>query len=518
MAAARSALFSGFDTGARSARDDHSSTRDAGAPRTRVVERLRVHGAPVDFRELCLRAVPPSTRVVVLDLDRTIHLGRNMGELLGWEIVAHLGYGPSYLDEIEPQRGPGRMHFEPSRPLSMLRYLAVGSALWAPPGLFYFVWGKLASRAEGLRRLAFKRFGPEAVRAVQLIPQHALLHQIASLPRAVVRELAARVFNRYRDDQTIDRDDIAWLRARCPGVKVVISSASPRPIVEVVAEALGVDAIACSEVEEPPPCEDGSPDDFASAPCDLSRMGRPSGAPRRISRPSRQFINAGPAKIEALVRRFPELLDGSVESVGITDTGYGEDHSWSELFRTLIDVNSTTPFPPIVAATSPTRAVHSAQLLTRRERESRENGAAWLDPRRGEPRPELDFSDLDLVRQLGPMVAEIEALTRAVDAVGDLLERARAEARRDLTAIEPEIERAVERYNAADDRDRVGILDTLSRMLDVRRAQAAKVIAVERPLSQRAYALTVALERARAAIERLDDEGSALPRLTAQTA
>lgn len=508
MAAARSALFSGPGS--------HKQARVAGADattHTRVVERLRVHGAPVDFRELCLRAVSPSTRVVVLDLDRTIHLGRNMGELLGWEIVAHLGYGPEYLDAIEPQRGPGRMHFEPTRPLSTLRYLAVGSALWAPPGLFYFVWGKLASRAAGLRRLAFKRFGPEAVRAVQLIPQHALLHQIASLPRAVVRELAARVFNRYRDDQTIDREDIAWLRARCPGVKVVISSASPRPIVEVVAEALGVDAIACSEVEEP----DTGADEFASAPCDLSRMGRPSGAPRRISRPSRQFINAGPAKVEALVRRFPELLDDAIESVGITDTGYGEDHSWSDLFRTLVDVNSSTPFPPIVAATSPTRAVHSAQLLTRRERESRAHGESWLDPRRGEPRPELDLSSIELVRQLGPMVAEIEQHTRALEAVSALLGQARDEARRDLLAIEPEIERTVERYNAADDSERVELLEQLSRLLDRRRAQAAKIVEVERPLSQRAYALTVALERARAAFERLDD-GSVLPRLAVQTA
>ena len=58
------------------------------ARRTRVAERLVIHGAPVDFRELCRRTVPANTRYLVLDLDRTLHLGRNMGELLGFEVAA----------------------------------------------------------------------------------------------------------------------------------------------------------------------------------------------------------------------------------------------------------------------------------------------------------------------------------------------------------------------------------------------------------------------------------------------
>ena len=36
--------------------------------------------------------------------------------------------------------------------------------------------------------------------------------------------------------------------------------------------------------------------------------------------------------------------------VGITDTGHGEDHCWRDHLTALVDLNSTTPFPPIVDA------------------------------------------------------------------------------------------------------------------------------------------------------------------------
>jgi len=73
----------------------------AGLRHTRIVDRVVIHGAPVDFRELCRRTVPADARYLILDLDRTAHLGRNMGELLGWEISAYWGYGRGRLDELE---------------------------------------------------------------------------------------------------------------------------------------------------------------------------------------------------------------------------------------------------------------------------------------------------------------------------------------------------------------------------------------------------------------------------------
>jgi hypothetical protein len=406
-------------------------------------------------------------------------------------------------------RPRGRIFLDLARPLAALKYLSVGASLWAPPGLFYFVWGKLASRSSLLRRQAFRRFGPEAVRAVQRVPQHALLHQIASLPSAVVRELALRVLRRYEGDQVIDAADVAWLRARCPGVRVVISSASPRPIVEAAAELLGIDEIVCTELEET--------EERASAPCDRSTMGRPRGEPARISRPSRQHINAGPAKLDALVARFPELLDPAVESVGVTDTGYGEDHSWTELFRTVIDVNSDAPFPPIVSAASPTRAIHSASLLTHTERVARDahaaadaaasgqHGAPRRDRRRGQELPEVELSAPEILARLGPLAGEIEAISRSIEACAWELESERSSARAALLVLEPPIDAAVDRYNAAPVGRRGEALVALERLLAVRDAQEARIVALERPLSARAYELAVALEHAREAVAVMPD-------------
>ena len=180
--------------------------------RTRVVERFTRLGAPLGFRALCEQVVPRDTRFVVFDLDRTLHLGRNMGELLGWEICAYLSYGRHYLDVLERGRVGGRVYLEKRKPWGALRYMRLAASHWIPPGLFYLLWGKIASRVQAVRRRAYLRFGPEPVRAVQSIPQHALLHRIAALPLPLVRELAARVWRRYQQDQTVEREDIEWLR------------------------------------------------------------------------------------------------------------------------------------------------------------------------------------------------------------------------------------------------------------------------------------------------------------------
>ncbi len=277
----------------------------------RVVDHVWISRHPVAFRELCERAIPPETRLVVLDLDRTLHLDRNMGELLGWEISAYRGYGPCYLTDIEPRRAAGRMALSVRRPLATLRYLWRAGRVWAGPGLSYLLWGKIASRVPWLRRWAFARFGPEPVQAIQRQPQDVLFAQIASLPGEVVRELAARVWARHAPDQTVEREDLAWLRRRCRAARIVLSTASPREVAEVAARELGFDEA------------------IASTP------GR---------------INGGRAKLAELRARFPELGAPGEVTVGISDTGYGEDHCWSEAFTLLVDVNSRTPFPPIAPA------------------------------------------------------------------------------------------------------------------------------------------------------------------------
>ena len=310
------------------------------APRTRLVDAFWIAREPIAFRELCERAVPPDTRLLVLDLDRTLHLGRNMGELLGWEISAYRGYGPEYLTELEPRRRAGRMYVEWRRPRAALRYLWSSFWVWVPPGLFYLLWCKIAARIDLLRRRSYLRFGPEPVQAVQRVPQYVLFRQMASLPDALVRELAARVWARYRQDLIVEREDLEWLRERCPGIRIVLSSASPRQVAETASAALGIDEVIGS---------------------------------------SWHRINGGRAKLDELRARHPDLLGApGVTTVGMSDTGYGEDHCWTEAFTHLVDVNSSTGFPPIISAGSPLRAIFSAQILTRAEREARARGEAVL--------------------------------------------------------------------------------------------------------------------------------------------
>lgn len=341
-----------------------------GRSATRVVELAWISREPMAFRTLCERAIPPEARLVVLDLDRTLHLGRNMGELLGWEISAYRGFGPRYLTEIEPSRARGRMILSLRRPLSTLRYLWRSGRVWVGPGLHYLLWCKIASRVALLRRWAFARFGPEPVQAVQRLPQDVLFAQIAETPAEIVRELAARVWARHAPDQILEREDLAWLRRRCPAARIVLSSASPQVIAEVAARELGFDEV------------------IASTP------GR---------------INGGRAKLQELRARFPELRTPGAVTVGISDTGYGEDHCWTEAFTRVVDVNSRCPFPPIVPAASPLRAIFSAQVLTRAEKDAHAAGASGFDPRRGRvTHGERSF-------ELG----ELEALLAAVRAASD---------------------------------------------------------------------------------------------------
>jgi hypothetical protein len=395
-----------------------------GGARTRLVESIWIAREPLAFRELCERAVPPETRLLVLDLDRTLHLGRNMGELLGWEISAYRSYGPTYLTELEPHRHAGRMYLERRRPLAALRYLWKSCLVWVPPGLFYLLWCKIAARVGLLRRRSFLRFGPEPVQAVQRVPQHVLFRQIASLPDAIVRELSARVWARHQADQTIERGDLEWLRRRCPGLRVVLSSASPRQVVETAAAALGIEEVIGSSLDR---------------------------------------INGGRAKLEELKARCPELRDPAAVTVGISDTGYGEDHCWTDAFTHLVDVNSSSPFPPIVSASSPLRAIFSVGLLTREEREARRWGKHWLDPRRGRAAPGgvREFHGPELESLLSPLRAAIERLSVELDARRGRVARALEGGRTEV---------------------------------DLRR--------VFRPVSEIAFAITRTLERSRRVLER----------------
>ena len=80
----------------------------------RVVDRFVDHGAPISFRELCARVVEEGYDYLLLDLDKTTHLGRNMGELLAWELCAYEAYGES---DAGRRLFDGRLLVDWSRPM-----------------------------------------------------------------------------------------------------------------------------------------------------------------------------------------------------------------------------------------------------------------------------------------------------------------------------------------------------------------------------------------------------------------
>jgi len=124
-------------------------------------------------------------------------------------------------------------------------------------------------------------------------------------------------------------------------------------------------------------------------------------------------INSGRAKIDQLREICPRVFEQDVNVLGITDTSYGEDHCWTEHFACIVDINSPTPFTPIVTQVSPTRAVHSAIVLTREEQHRRDNGdAGYLDARRKgrAPTERVDLDREALHSLLADPLAEINRL------------------------------------------------------------------------------------------------------------
>ncbi len=453
-------------------------------PRTRVVPRLVLHGAPVTFRELCERAVPRDTETIVLDLDRTVHLGRNMGELLGWELGAREAYGPETLARHRDERARGRFCTLWGEPRGLLRYAYVGARNWAVPGLTYFLWGRMASTLASLRRRSFLRFGPEPVRAVQRIPQTTLFALMADLPVGELTALAEDVWARHEPDQVLFSEDVAWLRAWSPGVKIILSSASPQPTVAVAARALGVDDFAASTVE--------ARDGFLASPLEAMR-----GTPRWLASPSAVRINTGTAKIEDLARRHPTALAKGARTVGITDTGYGEDHAWANHFARVIDVNSDSPFVPIVRADSPLEEIHSAAVLTLEERRT-----GVLDARRkqrpvGEPRV---LSADELAARIGPLARRAEELSDAYATTERAIDEERRSLRGTAKELAERLARAVTEYNEAAPDARRAVLSVLGALRDAESALGRELARIEEPLSEIAYALTRTLESSRRAL------------------
>lgn len=465
----------------------------------RVVDSLRIHGVPVDFRTLAERVIPPDTRYLVLDLDRTLHLGRNMGELLGFEICARLAYGKGRLDAFADQRGTGRFAVDLADVGGTLRYAAIGARMWAFPGLFYLMWGKLSRLTRLTRRMSFRRFGPEPVRRVQSIPQTNLLHQLAEFPLEDLRELMRSVWRRHQSDQVIEREDIAWLRERCPGICIILTSASPQPVVEVAAEMLGIDEVDYTFVE--------AASDRFSTPFGPGWVARRAADPQRVAPPSGVRINSSYSKIEGLLSRHPDMLSADVTTVGITDTGYGEDHCWGEYFTHVVDVNSNAPFAPVVSADSPLREVHSAHVLSRGERDKRVAGQPdYLDPRRS-PQPsgvDREVTQCELTEALADVLFDVERVAACFEKSTLQVAVARAELARNEEVMKARVEELCAAYNRSEGVLRRLLLAELDAISEQFQRFASRVAEVERPVSEAAFRLTTLLESARERLERVE--------------
>lgn len=427
------------------------------SPELRFVQQHRLHGEPLAFSELCDRVVPTHTDYLVLDVDHTTHLNRNLGELLGWELVAQRAYGEPLLTKINAKRGTGRWLLLKDKPLETLRYLTRAAQDWALPGLFYLVWGKWLAQAKSTRPLAYLHFGQEPRAAIQRIPQQELMSQLATLPLVSLREMSDRIWMRHDPDQVVTRRALQKLRARCPNLRIILSSASPQPVLESAAKHLGADHIFYSTVEE----RDG----YLSCPSSqLETSSRK--LPRRISPSDQENINARENKITALKSAFPDIFEPGTVSVGITDTGYGEDHCWANHFDVVVDINSTDPFAPIIKSESPCREIHSAQVLSQGEIRERQRGRRqFLDSRRKGRSHESSrlFHSHELGEQLGEHLCKANALIQKQQLREVALAPRLTHARSKLRVGLKQLDRVVTEFNAAVPAERRRVFRALKR-------------------------------------------------------
>ena len=220
------------------------------------------------------------------------------------------------------------------------------------------------------------------------------------------------------------------------------------------------------------------------------RFGRQAG-PRQFSLPSRHGINSSRAKVERLVAAHPEILEPGTVTVGISDTGYGEDHCWADFFTHVVDLNSDSPFPPFVAAGSPLREVHSAFAFSRDELARREQDPNYLDPGR-KPLPsghDVTFERHELAQLLESEARAIEGIATRFHAQVGTLEAARHGVEARYQAVQQRLDDVVQRYNQAAAEERPTLLSQLDRLLEQVAEKADLLGQVERPLADLAHSL-----------------------------
>ncbi|MBU1238935.1 hypothetical protein KKF84_12435 [Myxococcota bacterium] len=469
---------------------------------TRIADRVVLHGEYLTAGDLFQKVITEKTKYLVMDMDKTIHLGRGLGELLGWEVPAYLFYGEAYMNSNETKRGTSRFTYDLHRPLTSLKYLLSGARQWTYPGLLYLFGCRLAFKKEWSRRLMYRLFGTHPVEVVQEAPTTALMHHISRIPLSRLNRWSEKLWQRLAGDQIFCRADFDALRARCPHLKIILSSASPQPLLEAARKDLGITDILYTTIEE----HDG----YLSAPHTVYRSFLLPYTPNRIAPRATFKRNAAWHKITNLVEHYPDIFDQGVESVGISDNSYGEDNAWAQYFTTVVDVNSPAPFSPIVSAISPLREIHSAQVLTTDERTRRDNSVPdFLDPRRKTFTPHAaDLDKQQLSARLQPLHNAVEALAKLYYEIANQLKSQRENDQSAVNDSFSAIDEHVHQYNLTGGSRRDIIFKRLRgalKQLDTRRAVLQKT---ERPLADLTYSIEHHLIRARTLLDKENEYGA----------
>jgi hypothetical protein len=302
------------------------------------------------------------------------------------------------------------------------------------------------------------------------------------------------VWERHHDDQVVTREDLAWLRKRCPGLTVILSSASPQPVLEAAARHLDVDHIFYTRVEE----HNG----FLSHPA--SAYGRSSGKiPRRISPLEKQQVNSREIKVQELEKRFPDIFKPSTRSVGITDTGYGEDHCWANHFDVVIDINSTDPFPPIVKTTSPCQHIHSAEVLSRKENAALAMGLREFRDKR---RPletsahAQEYQAENLENLLGQQLNKLNRLSQRFKEREHLLNQQLSSVTKTLEEAQMQLDRIVTEFNCTVGPDKKRVFSAFRRHVRSAQRISSRLTKRLRPLALLNCQISNVLEETRMAL------------------
>jgi hypothetical protein len=425
--------------------------------RFRAVESYVVHAGCAPLAERITELVPEDAQYVILDLDRTVHLGVTIGEQLGWEALA--------AASDTPDDAPLDPFFSWAHPLRSGRNLALGLRRWGLAGAIYAATVKLGDRYENWQRLLASRLGAAYVDRVQTMLRHVLMANVAGLTREQVDRCVDRAWRRWQDRQVVTREAIAELRRRRRRLRaVLLSSASTVPTVAHAARQLGVDGYVASEVD----LYATERAEVYSAPAGVPLWFR-KGRPEFFSRPGAVVHNAAGNKISLLRERYPEVFAADATAVGITDNNYGEDRTWSEHFAHVVALNSRHPFSPFVPTGSPCRtiqAVDAAPANAGRDAARFE----WLGTL-----PARSFDQKTLVDQYGghglgmleSLVADLRSARARVAEAVDGSTRMR------VASLVARMNEAVERYNAAPAREKPKLATALNRMArDARRLEA----------------------------------------------